>query len=319
MRKNNTQPPASLMEGQFLTDGGLETTLIFHKGVDLPHFAAFELMNQPSGRKLLEEYYTPYLEIANQYNLNFILESPTWRANKDWGYKLGYQADELHQINMNSIEFLKSLKPKVAKHLKVLVSGCIGPRGDGYRVDQQMTIESAKTYHSLQIKSFAEAKADLVSGITITYVEEGIGIALAAEAVGLPVVLSFTVETNGCLPGGLPIEKAIQLTDETTNTYPLHYMINCAHPHHFMDQLKTLGPLKARIKAIRANASTKSHEELDQSTELDTGDIDLLSEGYAQLREILPDLRIIGGCCGTDHQHMAAVCQKLFTNPPVPK
>lgn len=169
----------------------------------------------------------------------------------------------------------------------------------------------AKAYHSRQIETFAGKKADLITAMTLNYTDEAVGIALAAKDAGIPAVISFTVETDGSLPGGETLREAIETTDLLTDGYPSHYMINCAHPEHFKRILESDGSWKTRIRGIRANASTRSHAELDASNDLDPGDKELLANGYSDLKKVLPELKVIGGCCGSDHSHMEEICKKL--------
>ena len=294
----------------FLTDGGLETDLIFNKGIELPHFAAFTLLDQPEHENTLMDYYNDYIEEAIKHNAGFILESPTWRANPDWGYKLGYSQDELVQVNQKAIAQLIELKSRYADFDDTfLISGCIGPRGDGYSIIETMTVKQAHEYHNLQIRALKNAGVDMISAITMTYLDEAIGIAESAKSNNIPVVISFTVETNGDLPSGETLEKAILKIDEVTDHYPLYYMINCAHPSHFMDKIKSGGSWKNRIRGVRANASCKSHDELDQSVELDTGNKEELGKLYHILKTQLPDLKVFGGCCGTDVSHIRTICE----------
>lgn len=293
--------------GLFLTDGGMETTLIFHDGVDLPHFASFVLMETGEGRALLKKYYESYLAIACDHGVGFVLDSPTWRANPDWATKLGYDADALHTINVNAIRFLQGLRAKWERSdVPCVISGAIGPRGDGYKLGN-MDADEAEAYHTAQIASFAEAGADMVSAYTLTSIREGIGIARAAKALQIPCVISFTVETDGRLVGGETLREAIETVDRETSNVPEYFMINCAHPAHFEDALKADEPWMKRIHGVRANASTKSHQELDESTTLDAGDPSDLGLRYRKLRGDFPAMRILGGCCGTDHRHVAAI------------
>lgn len=308
-KTNNGGP---LSSGYYLTDGGLETTLIFHHGIDLPHFAAFELLQHAEGRNALLKYYNPYLDIALKYKMNFILETPTWRANHDWGFKLGYSDQELHEVNRNAVKFVRDLKHTAANGAHIALSGNIGPRGDGYVAENTMSPEQAKDYHLPQIRAFVQENVDLVTALTINYSDEGIGIVKAAQEVGVPVVISFTVETDGRLPGGEPLKDAIEKTDRLTGGYVSYYMINCAHPEHFSEVLQDEGDWKDRIRGIRANASTKSHAELDESETLDTGDQVLLAEKYKEVSHLLPELKVFGGCCGTDHSHLEKICNSLF-------
>ena len=306
------QPNIATNNPLYLTDGGLETTLIFQHGIDLPHFAAFDLLNKPQFHHVLEGYYRNYLELAKKYSLGFILESATWRANPDWGYRLGYTEGELMDVNLMAIRQLQLLKEEYRKDVpEILISGCIGPRYDGYEVGAKMNEREAQQYHEMQISAFKKAQADMVSALTINYVAEALGIVRAARANEIPAVVSFTVETDGVLPGGESLEEAIERVDAETDAYPLYYMINCAHPTHFVHQLKKGKAWASRIKGIRANASCKSHAELDEATELDIGNKTELANWYASINGLLPGLKVFGGCCGTDETHMEAICSQI--------
>ena len=299
-------------EKYYLTDGGLETTLIFHRDISLNCFAAFELLRHENGKKELEDYYRPYLLLAEKHTPGFVIESPTWRASCDWGIRLGYTHDELFALNRHSIKFVRDLALSFEKIPDLIVSGNVGPRGDGYKADFRMTAEQAKAYHMEQVKAFALADADVVTAATITYSDEATGIVNAARSFGMPVIISFTVETDGKLPGGESLREAIEKVDRETDYYVVHFMVNCAHPQHFINEFERDGEWKWRIGGIRANASLKSHAELDESNSLDTGDKCLLAQGYAELFDLLPNLKVIGGCCGTDHSHLAQICEQVF-------
>jgi homocysteine S-methyltransferase len=295
--------------GIFLTTGGMETTLIFSYGLKLPHFAAFVLLDSADGREHLERYYESYLAIAREKGTGFVLNSPTWRANPDWGAKLGYDAQALKSINVRSIEFLNELRSRWERpHMPCVIDGAIGPRGDGYKAGN-MDASEAEAYHAPQIAAFAEAGADMVTAYTLTGIEEAIGIVRAAEAQDIPVVISFTVETDGRLVKGETLSDAITTVDRATQNGPEYFMINCAHPSHFEGALNAGETWAGRIHGVKANASTKSHQELDQSETLDSGDPADLCRRYVDLRRSFPAMRILGGCCGTDHRHVAAICE----------
>lgn len=296
----------------YLTDGGLETSLIFNQGVSLNEFAAFELLLSSSGKDALKKYYSPYLKLAGTYNIPFILETPTWRANSDWIYKLGYTADELISININAVGFLCEIVKEQDRKNDILLSGSVGPRGDGYVVGYAMTVKEAYNYHHNQIMAFEIVDVDLVTALTLSYTEEAIGIVLGAKKSNLPVVISFTVELDGNLPSGQSLKDSIAEVDAKTNGYPCHYMINCAHPNHFIDVLSLDADWIKRIKGVRANSSTKSHQELDEATELDRGNKYDLASKYSELLQILPNLNVFGGCCGTDINHIEAICNMLM-------
>ncbi|GJD54038.1 hypothetical protein OPKNFCMD_6818 [Methylobacterium crusticola] len=296
--------------GIFLADGGLETTLVFLKGIDLPSFAAFPLVLSEAGRETLTRYFAPYLAEAKRRGVGFILDTPTWRANPDWAEKLGLGLDDLLEANHRAVTFAAELRDKAGvPSISIVLNGVIGPRGDGYVVGSAMTADEAARYHRPQIEALRDGGADMVSAITMTYAEEAVGIARAARACGMSVALSFTVETDGRLPSGQDLKAAIEETDAATGNTPAYYMINCAHPDHFRGALASGEPWLNRILGIRANASRKSHAELDVSTELDIGDPAELGRQYRDLRSHLPNLRVFGGCCGTDHRHIAAICE----------
>jgi len=301
-----------LGEDLFLSDGGLETTLIFHEGLDLPHFASFVLLRNEGGVDTLKDYYRSYLDIASNSGVGFILESPTWRANADWGKRLGYDAAALADVNRESIELLERLRDSYADRVgSIVISGNIGPRGDGYIADGAMNAAEAADYHAAQIGTFANTNADMVCAITMTYVEEAIGIVSAAAAHDMPVAIGFTTETDGRLPSGQTLQDAIEEVDAATNEAAAYFMVNCAHTEHFDDALQTGANWTARVRGIRANASRLSHAELDEAEELDDGDPGEFGRLYRRLRERLPQLSVFGGCCGTDHRHIDEVSTAL--------
>ena len=298
-----------LKGGLFLTDGGIETTLIFHEGLDLPYFAAFDLLKDQAGQAALRRYYASHASIARDKDCGFILESATWRASVDWGAKLGYREADMAEVNRQSIALLTELRRMFeSERSPMVISGCVGPRGDGYKVEAAMTAEEAQAYHAKQIDVFADTPADMVTAITMTYAEEAIGITRAAQAVGIPVVISFTVETDGSLPSGQRLKNAIETVDAATGNGPAYYMINCAHPTHFEDALQAGEGWVKRIKGLRANASRMSHAELDEAEELDAGNPEELGQQYRDLRARIGHITVMGGCCGTDHRHIEAIC-----------
>lgn len=295
---------------KFITEGGLETTLVFHDGIELPNFAAFSLLKTIEGENRLKEHYRQYADIAIANKVGFILDSVTWRASSDWGALMGYSDIALDAINKQSVKLLDDLRDELeTDYSPMVISGCIGPRSDGYNPDFFMSIEEAKKYHATQIKSFNESSADMVTAMTITYVEEAIGIVKAAKAEDIPVVISFTVETDGHLPSGQSLKDAIDQVDDATDSAPAYYMINCAHPEHFKNELVGDGRWLSRIHGIRANASKKSHAELDECEELDDGNPEELGEAYGAFSKNLKQLNVFGGCCGTDHRHVDAICK----------
>jgi S-methylmethionine-dependent homocysteine/selenocysteine methylase len=292
----------------FLTDGGIETTLIFDDGIDLPDFAAFPLLADAAGRAALNRYFESYARIARRDRVGLVLETPTWRASADWGARLGYDAKLLARANRESVALLEATRQRYeTAESPIVISGCLGPRGDGYRPGALMSPEEARDYHAPQIRTFAGTEADLATALTMNYPAEAIGVAAAARDAGLPAVIGFTVETDGILPSGHDLAEAIEAVETATDAYPAYYMINCAHPDHFAHVLQPGAAWTARIGGVRANASRLSHAELDAAEELDAGDPAELAERYRQLRARHPTLTVLGGCCGTSTAHIEAI------------
>ncbi len=297
----------------YLTDGGIETTLIFHEGLELPDFAAFDLLRTPEGEAALRRYFRTYAELARRFGTGLILESATWRASADWGSRLGYTAEALADANRRAIALLEEVRDEFGTdRTPVVVSGCLGPRGDGYVPGRAMSEREAEAYHGEQIATFAGSAADMVCAITMNYAEEAAGIARAARRAAVPVAISFTVETDGKLPTGQTLQAAIEQVEGATSGNPAYYMINCAHPTHFETVLPEREPWVQRIRGLRANASRMSHAELNESLELDIGDAAELGQDYARLRKRLAHLNVMGGCCGTDHRHIEQIASAVL-------
>lgn len=298
----------------FLADGGLETDLMFNDGVDLPLFASFVLLKSAEGRNALKAYYMRYAAVAQRYKRGVVFETATWRASRDWGPQLGYDDDALAGANRAAVDLLVDLRAIMSVDQPVVISGDIGPRGDGYDPGALMSAKEAEDYHSFQADIFAETEADLITGMTITNVPEAIGIARAGAAAKMPVVMSLTVETDGRLPTGQPLGEAIMEIDFESPAPPAYYMVNCAHPTHFAQVLKEGGSWLSRLRGVRANASKCSHAELDEAETLDIGDPTELGDDNLALWRLAPSLNIFGGCCGTDHRHIEALAKALMNS-----
>lgn len=297
-----------LSDEVFLTDSGLETDLIFNGGFDLPEFASFVLVDDTRGTAALEAYFRRHVDIAVQHSCGVILEAPTWRASRDWGSRIGYSAAELRRVNESAVDLLSRVRGAYldAASSPVVVSGCIGPRADGYRPAECMVDDEAEDYHKEQIEILAATEVDLVHAMTITYAAEAIGIARAAARTGVPAAISFTTETDGRLPDGTSLTDAVAAVDAATDGVPVYYGVNCSHPSHFESALPG-GAIGTRVRSVRANASRKSHAELDESPTLDDGDPVELAGDYVRLHAQHPSISILGGCCGTDTRHMQAI------------
>ncbi|MET0557590.1 MAG: homocysteine S-methyltransferase family protein [Solirubrobacterales bacterium] len=309
-RPHPTRLPSPERPRLFLGDGGLETTLIYREGVELPCFAAFVLLREARGREALRDYYAPYLEIARRHRLGFTLDTPTWRANRDWGEQLGYDEARLAAANRAAVALAEEIRAEwEAEQTPIAICGTLGPRGDAYLADAEMDAGEAERYHGEQIATFAGTAADAVAAYTLPYAAEATGIVRAAAAAAMPVTISFTVETDGRLPSGQPLGEAIEQVDEESGFASTYFMVNCAHPTHFAAAVEAGGPWLGRLGGVRANASRKSHAELDEAEGLDAGDPDELGRLYAALRPELGAVRVLGGCCGTDHRHVGRICE----------
>ena len=289
----------------FVSDGGMETDLIFHQGADLPLFASFVLLDSADGREMLRRYVLSYLDMAEAAGRGFMLGTPTWRANGGWGPKLGLDDAGIRDVNRRAVAFARDLRDAHPWRAHILIEGAMGPAGDGYAPEELLTPAEASRLHSAQLETFAEAGVDIATAFTITHPGEAIGMVNRARALGLPFALSFTVETNGRLPTGQDLGSALDEVETATGGYCQYYGINCAHPEHFVNQLPPAW--LHRIGVVRPNASRCSHAELDEASELDDGDPQEFGALYAEMAKRLPHLRVVGGCCGSDMLHIKAV------------
>jgi S-methylmethionine-dependent homocysteine/selenocysteine methylase len=295
----------------FLCDAGVETDLIFNHGIEIREFAAHTLLPIPQCRAALSRYFEGFLSLANRQNTGFILDTVTWKAHRHWAEKLGATDDELKAANEDSVRFIAELRARYSGNAKpIVLNAVIGPRGDAYKPEAIVSMDSAEQYYAQQLEWLAETEIDMVSALTFNQAGEAAGLAKAARKVGLPAVISFTVETNGALPDGQSLRDAISEVDAATSQYPTYYMINCAHPDHFGDTLLD-APWAQRIRGIRANASRRSHAELDAASELDAGDPHELAQQYRVLSDRMPWLNVFGGCCGSDLRHVTEIARAI--------
>lgn len=312
MAKYRSKLPQLASNRPFLTEGGVESTLVFHHGQELPYFAAFTLLSTEDGTRLLRDVYEPYVQLAVKSQRGIVLETPTWRASDVWGQKMGYSNERITEMNRAAVKLLDELRYtyEVDGKTPIVLSGNVGPLGDAYQAEaEDMTVEKAKECYYSQIETLSESLVDMVSIMTTSSIVESIAVVQLARQFELPVMVSFTVETDGSLSSGVTLAQAIAEVDAATEAYASYYGINCAHPCHFVSTLKAMpANVRKRIGCIRANASKKSHHELDNCDELDAGDPVELGMSYETIREVLSDsLRVIGGCCGTDLRHVTAI------------
>lgn len=297
--------------GTFLHYVGMETDLIFNRGMDLPGFASYPLLETDTGRSTLRDYYIQLVMIAREMGVAVILDSVTWVANRERGAAICYSPEKLRELNIAAIELIAQIREEY-DDLTLVLCAQMGPRSDGYVPENLMSAEEAEDYHSEQMETLSQTKADMVAGFTLCYPEEAIGIVRAGQRFKMPVAISFTVETDGCLPTGISLRDAIQAVDAATNSGAVYFLVNCAHPDHISQGLEN-EPWIKRVQGIVANASRCSHAELDESEELDDGNPEELGKLSADLRRKFPHFTIFGGCCGTDMRHMTFIAKQTKT------
>eukprot|EP00092_Neocalanus_flemingeri_P020926 GFUD01022671.1.p1 GENE.GFUD01022671.1~~GFUD01022671.1.p1 ORF type:complete len:313 (-),score=114.02 GFUD01022671.1:76-1014(-) len=290
----------------FLSDGGLETWLIYSRNCSLPHFAAFPLLDTPEGVDHLKEYYKEYLQVAHVLGMGLVLSTPTWRASTRWGMELGYTQEKVDQFNREAVKLLKGFK-NISEDEKLVVDGQIGPMEDGYKPEVQHSVQDSKEYHKRQVEVLNAAGVDLVSAMTITNWEEAVGVSLAAMECRVPLAVGFTVELDGRLPSGDMLADAVEKVDQMTGGYPSYYLVNCAHPDHIRKALEYGGKWRERVMGFRVNASRRSHEELDRMESLDEGDPEELGHLTGELGKLVPRVVVMGGCCGTSAEHVRKI------------
>jgi len=303
-----------LREGIFLSYMGMETDLIFNRGIDLPGFASYPLLETTEGCETLRGYYAQLIDMARQKGVGVFLESVTWVANRDRGAAIGYSPKTLKESNIAAIDFIARVREEKGD-LPTLLSAQMGPRGDGYAPTELMTTDEAETYHGEQMETLSQTEADLVSACTLCFPEEAIGIIRAGKRFKMPVVIAFTVEIDGRLPTGMPLREAIETVDDATDGGAAYFMINCAHPDHFSGVLAD-GRWMQRLRGVVTNASRCSHAELDESEELDDGDPEELGELVGALCKKFPHINVVGGCCGTDMRHLRRIVEQVQAPPP---
>ncbi len=307
-----------LSGGLFLTDGGIDTDLIFNRGIEIREFATHTLLTDAAGRKAIVDYFRPFLALADEVGAGFILNGQTWKAHTYWAADLGSDAEGLRRANQDAIAFVARLRDEFAANAQpIVLNGIIGPRGDSYLPGERLTSRQAEEYHSQQIGWLAATEVDMVTAATFGQAGEAIGIVRAAGAAGLPIDVSFTVDTDGSLPSGQPLGEGIAEVDDATSAAAKYFMVNCAHPDHFFHLLGESAWAR-RIRGIRCNASRLSHLELEGRDTLDDGDPAELAGRYVELRGRMPWLTVFGGCCGTDLRHVTEIAHALSARGPRP-
>lgn len=291
--------------------GGFETWLQYVDGFELRHFCAFELLDDSRGRACLTDYHRKLVEGAVDNGFGVINEGLHYRASRDWGELIGYSREGLEEINIRGIEFYKEFAREYeTPETPMIVGGVIGPRGDAYDVGRVPNAAEAEEYHSEQILTFKKAGADQITAATFSSIEEAIGLARAAKAAEMPVVISFFVKQGGRLSGGETLEKAIAKVDAATGSAPAYYMINCTHPTEFEPALSP-GHWTKRLGGFMPNAVAMDTLSLCKLGHLEDGDPEELGGQMADLARRFPHVHVWGGCCGTDGRHIGEIARQV--------
>lgn len=293
-------------EQTYLVYAGTGTDLLFNRGIDLPGFASFPLLRNPETRGILAQQMQDLVDLSGRHGMGCILDTPTWMANRDRAAQVGTPAEDISAINRDAVALMDAVRQGSGRD-DVLVSACVGPRHDPHGGAAPMAVSEAQDYHMEQLAALIGTAVDLVIAYTFNKPDEAAGCVLAAKALGLPIIVSFVVETDGKLDDGTPLDGAIARVDTATDAAPLFYMVNCAHPSHFSSVL-TGHP---RLRGAIANASKCSHAELDGSETLDDGDPNALGREIAELVRQSPALCVLGGCCGTDMRHLDRIAEEV--------
>ncbi|KIX06754.1 uncharacterized protein Z518_04730 [Rhinocladiella mackenziei CBS 650.93] len=297
-----------------LTEGGIETTLVYKKGFHLPEFASGPLLLTPEGTKALQDCHASYIDIALRHKRGIIVETQTWRSSRIWCDKLGFSENEMMKLNRRAVAFLEDVRREYETDTTpIVVSGNLGPLSDAYHNStQRLSVQDMIAVYRDQVQALCEAGVDMLSIMTLADTTEAIAAVQLAKEFGIQILVSFSVETDGKLLNGVTLEDAIRTVDKATESYAAYFGINCAHPSHFHPTLRMMDPsVLSRIGEIRANASRRSHQELDNSEFLDRGDPTDLGRSFKDLIQLLPGLKVVGGCCGTDPEHVEAIASNV--------
>lgn len=296
----------------YLTEGGIETEMMYKWGFDLPHFAMFPLLDNPEAMAAMRGMYRRYLDVAAKHGMCALMGGLDYRASPDWGALLGYSPESLAQANHRSIAFLRELAREYATDIpEILVQGFIGPRGDAYQLNRTITETEAEDYHSVQLATLKEADVDLAWAFTLNNVAEAIGIARAAARIEVPLAISFTLDDNSKLKSGPSLAEAIESVDAATGGSAVFFSINCSHPFEFEPGLES-GDWIGRVRGLRPNASRMEKVALCKLGHLEEGDPVELGQLMGDLARRYPHMDIWGGCCGTGDVHLDEIAANVL-------
>lgn len=296
----------------YLTEGGQETEILYRHGRDLPEFAMYPLLDDAAAMSDLRSMYSAVLDVAAGHGFVAMISGLDYRGSPDWGEKLGYSRSALAEALERSIAFLREVaRPYQGQIREIFIGGMLGPRGDAYALNKTITAEEANEYHSFQLEILKRAGVDFVSAVTFNSVAEAVGVARAAARIGVPLNISFTLESNHRLKSGLSLKEAVQAVDSHAgDARPDFYGINCSHPSEFEPALEP-GDWVLRFRSLRPNASAKDKMELCQIGHLEEGDPVDLGARMGVLARRYPHIDVWGGCCGTWDRHLHEIASNV--------
>ena len=281
----------------YLTEGGQETEILYRHGHELPEFAMYPLLDNAQAMSDLESMYRAILDVAAEHGFAALISGLDYRASPDWGEKLGYSRTGLADAVEQSIAFLRDVsRPYQGQIDQILISGMLGPRGDAYSLNRTITANEAEEYHSFQLEILKRAGVDIAGAVTFNNIPEAIGVARAAARIGVPLAISFTLDSSNRLQSGPTLKEAVEAVDaETGDARPDFYGINCSHPLEFEPALEP-GDWIFRLRSLRPNASARDKMELCAIGHLEEGDPADLGERMGTLARKYPHIDIFGGC-----------------------
>jgi S-methylmethionine-dependent homocysteine/selenocysteine methylase len=295
----------------FLTEAGIETELMYKWGFEIPHFAMFALLENDQIVSTLRGMYRSYLDVAAKHEMSFLMGGFDYRASPDWAELLGYGPEALKEANLRCLDFHRQMGAEYASDVPEAVTmGCVGPRGDAYQLNRTISEAEAEDYHSVQLTTLRDAKVPLVYAATFNNIPEAVGVVRAARRLGLPIALSFSLDSNSKLKSGPSVKEAIEAVDEATDRAPEFYAINCSHPVEFEPALEP-GSWIERLRNLRPNASKMEKIALCKLGHLEEGDPIELGQLMGQLAKRYPHMDIWGGCCGTGEVHLEEIARNV--------
>lgn len=301
----------------YLAEGGQETEIMYKFGHDLPHFAMFTLLDQPAAVADMRAMYRRYLDTAARHGFNALMGGLDYRASPDWAGLLGYTRSDLRDMQLRSVDFLReAAQPYAGQIREILIVGTVGPRGDAYSLNQVITADEAEDYHSAQLETLRDAKVDLVSALTFNNTPEAVGVARAAASFGLPLSVSFALDSDHRLMSGPTLREVIETVDrEAGEARPAYFGVNCSHPLEFTPALES-GEWIRRIRMLRPNAVSMEKTQLCRLGHLESGDPDELGRQMGELAARYPHIDIWGGCCGTWDAHLDRIAENVSLRHP---